>query len=112
MIIGLCVGELSQASALYTPCEKPYIDPCLIDLHNHKIEVESGEEKTHISALYSDESGIYFQDFLEQEEKEEELEECFNVEDPIDYCDETEVADSTLETPKPQAPPPKNQSNV
>ncbi|MCB1110574.1 MAG: hypothetical protein KDK64_06290 [Chlamydiia bacterium] len=102
LIIGLSLGGFSHANALYTPCEKTYIDPHLIHLNQHRIEVGNGEEKIQTSTLYSDDSGIYFQDFLKQQEEEQI--ECFNFEEPIDDFDEVTEEEPLAQESTPPTP--------
>lgn len=53
----------------YIQCEKTYVDPEAIDLHERKIKFKSLGETYQTSAIYADENGLYYQDYLESYEQ-------------------------------------------
>ena len=53
----------------YIHCDKTYVDPEAIDLHERKIKFKSLGETYQTSAIYADENGLYYQDYLESYEQ-------------------------------------------
>lgn len=68
----LTITSISGFAAVedyYIHCEKTYVDPEVIDLHERKIKFKSLGETYQTSAIYSDENGLYYQDYLENYEQ-------------------------------------------
>ena len=76
---GIIVGPLAAGTIWgsvheeYVPCEKTYVNPEVIDLHEKKIRVQDGEEIYQTSAIYCDGNGLFYIDYLDRyEDKIEE----------------------------------------
>lgn len=74
LVIGFLLSGTLWASSFedYIPCDKTYIDPNVVDLHEKKIKVQDGEEIYQTSAIYSDKNGLFYKDYLQRYEEEEE----------------------------------------
>lgn len=92
-LLGISVGGFSETTTAFSPCEKTYVDPFHIDIHDKKIHVDDRGESFETSALYSDESGLYYKDFLEKPKPIQEQEE-----EPIEVIDIAPVFEEDLFT--------------
>ncbi|MCP5505015.1 MAG: hypothetical protein H7A41_07680 [Chlamydiales bacterium] len=63
------ISGFATVEHYYIHCEKTYVDPEVIDLHERKIKFKSLGETYQTSAIYSDEHGLYYQDYLENHEQ-------------------------------------------
>ncbi|MCP5506600.1 MAG: hypothetical protein H7A38_06935 [Chlamydiales bacterium] len=116
LIVGLLLTGTLWAAAHeeYIPCEKTYIDPNVVDLHEKKIKVQEGEEIYQTSAIYSDKNGLFYKDYLQRYEEEEEtvaLDLAFTDQqiDPMEHIpppQETLLYTDQMITQREPAPPP------
>ena len=58
------VGAFAKAREGYIPCEKTYVDPFLVDLHEKLIHVETKGNVYQTSAIYSDKEELFYRDYL------------------------------------------------
>ncbi len=71
LLLGVSVGGYSKTVSTYENCDKTYITPFHVSLHGNKIEIESSGEVFQTSAVFSDDSGLYYTNYLKTEEVEE-----------------------------------------
>lgn len=71
LLLGVSVGGYSKTVSTYENCDKTYITPFHVSLHGNKIEIESNGEVFQTSAVFSDDSGLYYTNYLKTEEVEE-----------------------------------------
>ncbi|QVL57579.1 MAG: hypothetical protein KFB93_00450 [Simkaniaceae bacterium] len=70
------IGAFASVKEEYVPCEKTYIDPEVVDLHEKKIKISSSGEVYQTSAIYSDANGLFYKDYLDAHEHNVAVHEC------------------------------------
>ena len=70
------IGAFASVKEEYVPCEKTYIDPEVVDLHEKKIKISSSGEIYQTSAIYSDANGLFYKDYLDAHELPMATQEC------------------------------------
>lgn len=112
----------------YENCDKTYITPFHVGLHGNKIEIESNGEVFQTSAIFSDDSGLYYTNYLKTETVEEHvteepatvdlspllIEDHFSTDVQLEHLKEIEIeikAPSIVAGPQPQKvrPTPREQ---
>ncbi len=68
LLLGVSLGGYSKTVSTYKNCDKTYITPFHVRLHGNKIEIENSEEIFQTSAVFSDDSGLYYTNYLKTEE--------------------------------------------
>jgi len=73
MVLGMLtitsIYSFASTKHYYIHCDKTYVDPEAIDLHERKIKFKSLGETYQTSVIYADENGLYYQDYLESYEQ-------------------------------------------
>jgi len=71
LLLGVSIGGYSKTVSTYENCDKTYITPFYVSLHGNKIEIENSGEIFQTSAVFSDDSGLYYTNYLKTVEVEE-----------------------------------------
>ena len=69
-LLGVSTMGFAKTEPVFIPCQKTYVDHFCVDLNDKIIAIETGVKVIQTSALFSDEGGLYYMDFLEQPEEE------------------------------------------
>jgi len=72
---------LTSQDANFTPCDKTYIQPNEVFLEDNIIHIETENQSGTTSAIYSDITGLYYQDIAEDFEEELATEDSVQFED-------------------------------
>jgi len=112
LLLGVSVGGYSETVSTFENCDKTYIEPFLVGLHDNKIEIENNGEVFQTSAVFSDDLGLYYTNYLKAEKVEEPVtidlsplltsEDCFSTDAQIEPLKELEI--ETI-APAPMADP-------
>jgi hypothetical protein len=114
LLFGVSVGGYSETVPTFENCDKTYIEPFLVGLHDNKIEIENNGEVIQASAVFSDDLGLYYTSYLKTEKVEEPVtidltplltsEDCFSTDAQIEPLKEIEIetiAPAPMEEPQP-----------
>jgi hypothetical protein len=71
LLLGVSIGGYSKTVSTYENCDKTYTTPFHVSLHGNKIEIENSGEIFQTSAVFSDDSGLYYTNYLKTVEVEE-----------------------------------------
>ncbi|MCB1082093.1 MAG: hypothetical protein KDK63_02995 [Chlamydiia bacterium] len=116
LFIGVSAAGFAVPATSFELCDKTYVDPFCVDLHENIIEVESSGELIQTSAIYSDEYGLYYKDYLKEKGKESSIDTAslfsddffsnhHELNDPLTQLEEEEEIVIAQEEPPAQAPP-------
>ena len=113
LLLGISVGGYSETVSTFQNCDKTYIEPFLVALHDNKIEIENNGEIFQTSAVFSDALGLYYTNYLKTEKVEEPVtidlsplltsKDCFSTDAQIEPLKEIEIetiAPARMENPQ------------
>ena len=64
-LLTLTFSFLNAQDQPFTSCTKTYVTPDEVSLTNNKIHINGGKQSGQTSAIYSDYTGFYYTDFLD-----------------------------------------------
>lgn len=116
LLIGVSAAGFAAPITSFELCDKTYVDPFCVNLHENIIEVESDEEVIQTSAIYSDEYGLYYKDYLKEKSEGAGIDttslfsdEFFSnhdeLDDPLTQLEEEEEIVVAQQEPPPPPPP-------